>query len=279
MTIEPTPTLSAHDARLLTQRIQLVAGNAREALEKLHVLVEQARSGGAHAALGFASWTDYLSSTLGASPMRLDREQRRELVSYLAGEGMSTRAIAPIVGVHHDTVASDIKESAPVGFPTAARPVAPKPIRGRDGKTYVRPEPKPDRAAQAVESYPELQHYRDKGDDQQAARIASALDGMDEPERERRREVLAKHIDADKRGALTPEPDPIAGLREDADRVFLAANTATRALRQYGDAIAAAIPHEDALTVRTWRDEFRDLAAVCTHLAAACEPQGLRVVK
>ena len=99
MTIEPTPTLSAHDARLLTQRIQLVAGNAREALEKLHVLVEQARSGGAHAALGFASWTDYLSSTLGASPMRLDREQRRELVSYLAGEGMSTRAIAPIAGV------------------------------------------------------------------------------------------------------------------------------------------------------------------------------------
>ena len=104
MTIEPTPTLSAHDARLLTQRIQLVAGNAREALEKLHVLVEQARSGGAHAALGFASWTDYLSSTLGASPMRLDREQRRELVAYLAGEGMSTRAIAPIVGVDNATL-------------------------------------------------------------------------------------------------------------------------------------------------------------------------------
>lgn len=31
---------------------------------------------------------------------------------------MSTRAIAPIVGVHHDTVASDIKASGPVGNPT-----------------------------------------------------------------------------------------------------------------------------------------------------------------
>lgn len=31
-------------------------------------------------------------------------------------EGMSTRAIAPIVGVHHDTVASDRK--SPVGNPT-----------------------------------------------------------------------------------------------------------------------------------------------------------------
>lgn len=277
MTIEPTPTLSAADARLLTQRIQLVAGNAREALEKLHVLVEQARSGGAHAVLGFASWTDYLSSTLGESPMRLDREQRRELVAYLAGEGMSTRAIAPIAGVDQKTVRNDLRAAGEEKSSPAA--TLPTPIHGRDGKTYVRPEPKSDRAAQAVESYPELQHYRDKGDDQQAARIASALDGMDEPERERRREVLAKHIDADKRGALTPEPDPIAGLREDADRVFLAANTATRALRQYGDAIAAAIPHEDALTVRTWRDEFRYLAAVCTHLAAACEPQGLRVVK
>ena len=59
MTVEPTPTLSREDAQRLTQRIQLIAGNAREAMEKLSLLVEQARSGRAHAALGFASWTDY----------------------------------------------------------------------------------------------------------------------------------------------------------------------------------------------------------------------------
>lgn len=35
MTVEPTPTLSREDAQRLTQRIQLIAGNAREAMEKL----------------------------------------------------------------------------------------------------------------------------------------------------------------------------------------------------------------------------------------------------
>ncbi len=85
------------------------------------------------------------------------------MVAYLAGEGMSTRAIAPIVGVGDSTVQRDLT-GAPSG--AGARAVAPTPIYGRDGKTYVRPEPKPDRAAQAVESY------------RAAATVArSALDG------------------------------------------------------------------------------------------------------
>jgi hypothetical protein len=56
----------------------------------------------------------------------------KELVGILAAEGMSTRAIAPIVGVHHDTVAEDLK--SPVGNPTPE-------ITSRDSKTYT---PKPD---------------------------------------------------------------------------------------------------------------------------------------
>ena len=39
--------------------------------------------------------------------MRLPREERQQLVAMLAGEGMSTRAIAPIVGVSIGTVHSD----------------------------------------------------------------------------------------------------------------------------------------------------------------------------
>lgn len=61
--------------------------------------------------------------------MRLSRDERRVIVADLAEQGMSTRAIAPVVGVHHDTVASDVR-SAPVGNPTPA-PVpafAPDPI-------------------------------------------------------------------------------------------------------------------------------------------------------
>ena len=163
MTVEPTPTLSAEDAYRLTQRIRTAASGAREAMETLSVLVEEARAGGAHAAMGFASWTDYLSSTLGASPMRLDREQRRELVAYLAGEGMSTRAIAPIVGVGDSTVQRDLA-TAPSG--AVARPSTVTSLDGRQRPSVqpARPQPaakpEPSRAAQAVETYPELQHYR-----------------------------------------------------------------------------------------------------------------------
>lgn len=134
MTVEPTPTLSAEDAYRLTQRIRTAASGAREAMETLSVLVEEARAGGAHAAMGFASWTDYLSSTLGASPMRLDREQRRELVAYLAGEGMSTRAIAPIVGVHESI------DGQPVGGAFALLSGATRPSECRS--TSIAPTPR-----------------------------------------------------------------------------------------------------------------------------------------
>ena len=276
MTVEPTPTLTRDEAHRLTQRIQLVATNAREALEKLSVLVEQARAGGAHAALGFASWTDYLSSTLGSSPMRLDREQRRELVAYLAGEGMSTRAIAPIVGAGASTVKRDLA-TGPSG--PVARPSTVTSLDGRQ-RPSTQPKPAPSRAAEAVESYPELQHYRDKGDDRKAEQIADALDGMDDHERDRRREALAGAIAADKRGDLDTTPDPREALHEAADRIFRTANATTRALRSGGiRAVTDAVPHEDPVVLNLWRDEFADLAHLCQELSVACGQRGLRVVR
>lgn len=62
---------------------------------------------------------------------------------------MSTRAIAPIAGVDQKTVRNDLRAGEEKSSPAAL----PTPIHGRDGKTYVRPESRPDRAAQAVESY------------------------------------------------------------------------------------------------------------------------------
>lgn len=283
MTVEPTPTLSAEDAYRLTQRIRTAASGAREAMETLSVLVEEARAGGAHAAMGFASWTDYLSSTLGASPMRLDREQRRELVAYLAGEGMSTRAIAPIVGVGDSTVQRDLA-TAPSG--AVARPSTVTSLDGRQRPSVqpARPQPaakpEPSRAAQAVETYPELQHYRDKGDDRKAEQIADALDGMDDHERDRRREALAGAIAADKRGDLEPKSDPRDALHEAADRIFRTANATTRALRSGGiRAVTDAVPHEDPVVLNLWRDEFADLAHLCQELSVACGQRGLRVVR
>lgn len=121
------------EARRLTERIRLTALTVREGIEKLQTLVERAKAGHVHEALGYPSWTAYLADTLGDQPLRLPRDQRQELVGYLAGEGMSTRAIGAVVGADHVTVARDL--SAGVANET------PAPVTGLDGKTYTRPEP------------------------------------------------------------------------------------------------------------------------------------------
>lgn len=151
-------------ARKITERLRLQATNYQEAREKVLATLAEARDGGAADLLGYASWTAYMADVFADAPLRLERDARQELVAELAAEGMSTRAIAPIVGVHHDTVASDIKASGPVGNPTppmnAVEPqtmmrvnpdtgevedVPARHITGMDGKEYAVPvrQPKP----------------------------------------------------------------------------------------------------------------------------------------
>lgn len=144
--------MDADTARRLTERIRIAAVNYSEAKEKLLRLVSEAKDGSAHVALGYASWTAYLADVMSEEPLRLARDERREVVQLLSDEGMSTRAIAPVFGVHHDTVAEDRK--AGVGNPTpdpaprvpnatSAPSLAPAPsITGMDGKEYSRPEPR-----------------------------------------------------------------------------------------------------------------------------------------
>lgn len=154
------PMLSVDDARRLTERIRLTAHSARESIEKLHQLVDAAKAGNAHLALGYQSWTAYLSEVLGEEPLRLARDQRQELVGYLAGEGMSTRAIAPIVGTSNFTVQKDIEavrnltpdpEPDPqeaarsvvaAAFAQRDEPATPAKVTGLDGKSYTKPAPK-----------------------------------------------------------------------------------------------------------------------------------------
>lgn len=124
----------------LTQRIQLVAGTVRDNLFKLKNLVDEAKNSNVWSVLGFESWTAYLADTLGSEPMRLQRVERRELVDYLSGEGMSTRAIAPIVGADQATVVRDIARDANASPEHGAEPDRqhPRPVVGLDGKEYVR---------------------------------------------------------------------------------------------------------------------------------------------
>lgn len=104
--------MSRADAERLTERIRLTATTFIETKEKLTQLIHEAQQGKAHEALGYRSWTEYVSQVFSDTPlMRLSRDERKELVGELASQGMSTRAIAPVVGTNYSTVSRDLKES------------------------------------------------------------------------------------------------------------------------------------------------------------------------
>lgn len=99
--------LSAREAERLTDQIKFTIESIDNGLFKLRNLLEEAQQSNVWQMLGFSSWTAYLASLFEGRPMRLPRDQRQELVGYLSGEGMSTRAIAPIVAADHATVSRD----------------------------------------------------------------------------------------------------------------------------------------------------------------------------
>jgi transposase-like protein len=112
------PQLTHQQARALVDTIS--AG-----LDEIRVAIIQLWEGQGWTALGYDSWESLCTAEFRGG-LHLPRPERRELVADLSEEGMSTRAIAPALGVHPDTVANDRR----VGNPTAA------PITGLDGKTY-----------------------------------------------------------------------------------------------------------------------------------------------
>lgn len=173
--------LSQTEAERMTREIKLTASGIRNNLFKLRNQIDVAKASNVWNMMGFPSWTAYLSDTLAEEPMRVSREERLELVGYLAGEGMSARAIAPIVGVSKSQVANDIVEVSTSGRqhelaglpnpapmfdaptdsdapqpsdPEMAAPAAPlggAAIAGMDGKTYQRPQPPAPRRTSIVD--------------------------------------------------------------------------------------------------------------------------------
>ena len=158
-------------ARRLTEKIRLTAITVRDGVEKLQSLLDEAKEGHVHVALGYPSWPAYIAEVMGEEPLRLSRDERREIVHYLTGEGMSARAIGAVVGVSGKTVHQDrqvlpqvtpgpdqqehasasaervdfdtgeVSDDTPV-LPTPAP--MPKPsITGLDGKTYTAPPTRP----------------------------------------------------------------------------------------------------------------------------------------
>ena len=86
--------------------------------------------------LGHKSWAECVEER--GAQLRLPRADRREMVALLADEGMSSRAIAPVVGAGYRTVQRDIESSGSNG------PDAPRTVKSLDGvdRTFKpRPEP------------------------------------------------------------------------------------------------------------------------------------------
>lgn len=75
--------------------------------------------------LGHKSWAECVEER--GAQLRLPRADRREMVALLADEGMSSRAIAPVVGANQATVVRDMQSS------DAKASDAPRTVKSLDG--------------------------------------------------------------------------------------------------------------------------------------------------
>ncbi|QXJ19650.1 hypothetical protein AGRA3207_000213 [Actinomadura graeca] len=105
MTERSHQPLDRADARALTDRIQAAA-------EPWPLLIRVYR-GDAWRVLGYRTWRAYCDNEFKASLLWVPRSQRPGVVLWLAGEGMSTRAIAAAIGVGRTTIARVLSGSEP----------------------------------------------------------------------------------------------------------------------------------------------------------------------
>jgi hypothetical protein len=255
-----TPELTADEARELTAEI-------RRDLDGLLPKIKRAFEGRADRALGYESWQAYCAAEL--NDVRVPVGDRPSMAAELKQSGMSHRAIGAALGVTHTQVKRDLAQVEP--------DVPPAKVTGLDGKQYTPPPSKPEVPAADLAEFPELEHYADRP--AKAAALATQLRSFEPAERASRRETLAKVIQAEKDGRLTPQPDPATEPIARVDRLFVAANEAAQVAEKIGDvtAIEAAVAHADSAQIELWREQFTDLAATLVRLASACRPQLRRV--
>ncbi|TXS13392.1 hypothetical protein EAO71_35755, partial [Streptomyces sp. ms191] len=115
-------------ARTLTDRIKI-------AVEGTWLLIQEAYTTRAWAALGYGTWDAYCNAEFGTARLRLPRKERQEVVASLRDSGLSTRAIASATGMDQKTVRNDLAASGE-DFSS--------PVLGADGKTYTAPRPEPE---------------------------------------------------------------------------------------------------------------------------------------
>lgn len=121
------------------ERIRLTATSFMEARDKMSSLLAEAQREGDHETMGYRSWTEYIAALFSDTPlMRLSRDERKVIVADLAEQGMSSRAIAPVVGASQRTVSNDLSEQSCSDAPRTV-----KSIDGVERTFQPRPAPEP----------------------------------------------------------------------------------------------------------------------------------------
>lgn len=207
--------LNDQEAQRLTMRIRLRLDTIADNYVAVMPLIREAVERRAWESLGYSGVSSYVSECFGDALTKLSVDVRRVVVAELSAAGMSTRAIAPVVGTSHMTVSTDlagVKGFTPDGPPAASigsaggslvqpqEPTAPataltsvepgtapeqveppasagaaRTITGLDGKTY-RPVDHEARARVAVERYPDLSWQFEQRDFEHCWRTADKLD-------------------------------------------------------------------------------------------------------
>lgn len=142
------------DAERITLRISLKLDTMADAYQGVLPLIRDAIEREAWRALGYNGVSAWAEARFSGALTRLGMDGRRELVRELTATGMSTRAIAPVVGVTQKTIVKDLQvipavspEEFDVGIADmTSQPAVENAQRstvGRDGKTYTRSEQQP----------------------------------------------------------------------------------------------------------------------------------------
>jgi len=106
------PELTPEGAERLSERISGRLETIATNYVAVMPLIREAISRNAHEVLGYPSPGAYIKDRFGTSLAQLGAELRREVVKELSSAGLSTRAIAPVVGVDQKTVVRDIAREA-----------------------------------------------------------------------------------------------------------------------------------------------------------------------
>lgn len=93
--------------------------------------------GRAWIAQGFDSWDALCAAKFASTVEEISAPTRKALSAALAGEGMSTRAIAAVTGASKSTIDRDLQVSRS-GTPVPPDGAEPTRVTGKDGKSYAR---------------------------------------------------------------------------------------------------------------------------------------------